>query len=334
VLHRPVEPAKYVTVIIDLTPVRDGTGPARLLDMVEGRSKKAFKDWLADREATWRQGVDVVAMDGFTGFKTATTEELPDAVTVMDPFHVVRLAADALDECRRRVQLDTRGRTGDPLYRARRTLHTGADLLTDKQRTRIEKLFAVGKHVAVETTWGVYQAMIASYREPDRARARQQMNDVIQVLADAVPAGLTKLAQLGATLNRRADDVLAYFDRPHTSNGPTEAINGRLDTSAAPPSASATSPTTSPDHYSGPEGSGRDYTLDCEEPVSALERSPAPTGRGGQMTSPARSSGPSLFSRGRGTLPQLPCRLSWGWRMNRPRSMLLTATMPFCLKYG
>ena len=34
---------KYVTVIIDLTPVRDGTGPARLLDMVEGRSKKAFK---------------------------------------------------------------------------------------------------------------------------------------------------------------------------------------------------------------------------------------------------------------------------------------------------
>ena len=28
---------KYVTVIIDLTPVRDGTGPSRLLDVVEGR---------------------------------------------------------------------------------------------------------------------------------------------------------------------------------------------------------------------------------------------------------------------------------------------------------
>ena len=34
---------KYVTVIIDLTPIRDGTGPARLLDMVEGRSKSAFR---------------------------------------------------------------------------------------------------------------------------------------------------------------------------------------------------------------------------------------------------------------------------------------------------
>jgi transposase len=36
-------------------------------------------------------------MDGFTGFKTAAAEELPDAVAVMDRFHVVRLAGDALD---------------------------------------------------------------------------------------------------------------------------------------------------------------------------------------------------------------------------------------------
>jgi transposase len=103
--------------------------------MVEGRSKQAFKQWLADRNKTWREAVEVVAMDGFTGFKTATTEELPDAVPVMDPFHVVRLAGDALDECRRRVQQDLhghRGRTGDPLYASRRTLHTGTGLLTDK----------------------------------------------------------------------------------------------------------------------------------------------------------------------------------------------------------
>jgi hypothetical protein len=82
-------------------------------------------------------------MDGFTGFKTATTEELPDAVAVMDPFHVVRLAGDALDECRRRIQHDIRGhrgRKGDPLFASRRTLHTGADLLTDKQRTRLDEL--------------------------------------------------------------------------------------------------------------------------------------------------------------------------------------------------
>lgn len=223
---------KYVTVIIDLTPVRDGTGAARLLDMVEGRSKKVFKDWLAGRDPAWRAGIEVVAMDGFTGYKTATTEELPDAVTVLDPFHVVRLAQDALDQCRRRVQQDLhghRGRVGDPLYRARRTLHTGTDLLTTKQRKRITELFANGAHIEVETTWGIYQAMIAAYREPDRAKGRALMTSLIQSLRDGVPKSLTEARRLGRTLAKRADDVLAYFDRPHTSNGPTEALNGRLE---------------------------------------------------------------------------------------------------------
>ena len=223
---------KYVTVIIDLTPIRDGTGPSRLLDMVPGRSKQAFKQWLKDRGASWRQGVEVVAMDGFTGFKTATSEELPDAVAVMDPFHVVRLAGDAMDRCRRRVQQQLhghRGRAADPLYRSRRTLHTGADLLTDKQRTRVEALFALEEHAEVEATWGVYQQMITAYRAPDRTAGRALMTQLITSVSSGVPAALEEVRTLGRTLKKRATDVLAYFDRPGTSNGPTEAINGRLE---------------------------------------------------------------------------------------------------------
>jgi transposase len=52
---------KYVTVIIDLTGIRDGTCPARLLDMVSGRSKQAFQQWLTDRAPAWRERVEVVA---------------------------------------------------------------------------------------------------------------------------------------------------------------------------------------------------------------------------------------------------------------------------------
>ena len=223
---------KYVTVVIDLTGPRSGSGPARLLDMVEGRSKQVFKTWLSERDQAWRNAVEVVAMDGFTGFKTATTEELPDAVPVMDPFHVVRLAGDALDKCRRRIQQHLhghRGRTGDPLYSARRTLHTGTSLLTDKQKARLDALFADDAHAAVEITWAAYQRMITAYREPDRARGRDLMNKLITSLSSGVPAALAELRTLGRTLTQRATDVLAYFDRPGTSNGPTEAINGRLE---------------------------------------------------------------------------------------------------------
>ncbi|MCW2687765.1 MAG: family transposase [Mycobacterium sp.] len=37
----------FVTVIIDLTPVHDRSGPARLLDVVEGRSASALARWLS-----------------------------------------------------------------------------------------------------------------------------------------------------------------------------------------------------------------------------------------------------------------------------------------------
>lgn len=223
---------KYVTVIIDLTPIRDDTGPARLLDMVEGRSKQAFKTWLAARPEAWRAGVEVVAMDGFTGFKTATTEELPDATTVMDPFHVVRLAGDALDQCRRRIQQELhghRGRAQDPLYRARRTLHTGADLLTPRQQARLDALFTGDDHVQLEATYGVYQQLVAAYRDPDRANGRARMEALIASISSAVPGALREVITLGRTLKKRATDVLAYFGRPGTSNGPTEALNGRLE---------------------------------------------------------------------------------------------------------
>jgi transposase len=223
---------KYVTVIIDLTPVRDGVGPARLVDMVEGRSKKAFKTWLEAQTQAFRDKVQVVAMDGFTGFKTAAAEAVPDAVEVMDPFHVVKLAGDALDETRRRVQQDTqghRGLKGDPLYGVRRTLKTGADLLTDKQRDRIAAVFTEEGHTAVEVTWSVYQQVIRAYRHPKPRKGRKLLKHIIGSLAEGVPEALPEVARLGRTLKRRATDILAYFDHPRTSNGPTEAINGRIE---------------------------------------------------------------------------------------------------------
>ena len=223
---------KYVTVIIDLTPVRDRVGPARLLDMIPGRSKATFQQWLEERPPCWRDRIESIAMDGFAGFKTAAAEELPTAVAVMDPFHVVRLAGDALDQCRRRIQQALhghRGRAGDPLYACRRILHTGLEYLTDRQWVRLEALFVDDAHAEVEVTWAAYQRIVTAYRHPDRMTARSTFADLIESLRAGVPAALVELRRLGRTLNHRKADVLAYFDRPGTSNGPTEALNGRLE---------------------------------------------------------------------------------------------------------
>ena len=60
--------------------------------MLPGRSKQEFKQRLKARPKDWREGIDVVAMDGLSGFKTAYVEDLLVSVEVMDPFHVVTLA--------------------------------------------------------------------------------------------------------------------------------------------------------------------------------------------------------------------------------------------------
>ena len=55
------------------------------------------------------------------------------------------------------------------------------------------------------------------------------MTRLIDSLQSGVPAGLNELRSLGKTLYRRRDDILAFFDHPGTSNGPSEAINGLLE---------------------------------------------------------------------------------------------------------
>lgn len=109
-------------------------------------------------------------MDGFTGYKNAATSTVPDAVTVTDPIHVVALAGAKLDLCRQRLQqqlFGRRGRTGDPLYRARRVLRSRSELLTARQKTRLDAVFAADEHTPAQVTHWVYQQIITAYARPD-----------------------------------------------------------------------------------------------------------------------------------------------------------------------
>jgi transposase len=74
------ETARWVRVdpwdtgFVDLTPVYDRTGPARLLDVVAGQSAAALASWLSAQTADFAQTVQVIAMDGFAGYKTAAAQ--------------------------------------------------------------------------------------------------------------------------------------------------------------------------------------------------------------------------------------------------------------------
>ena len=223
--------SSFVTVIVDLTPQVDGTGPARLLDMVPGRSADAFGDWLAARPQRFRDTVKTVTMDGYSGYAKAASQQIGKARQVMDPFHVVHLAANKLDLCRQRIQNETtghRGRSGDPLYGIRRAMMTRIRLVTPAKAEKLDEVLTDDKHVAVQVTWQVYQQIIAAFDEPVARDGKRRLFKVLKRIRSGLPAGLGELATLGRTLWRKRSQILAYFDTGAT-NGPVEAINGRLE---------------------------------------------------------------------------------------------------------
>jgi transposase len=60
--------SKYLTGMVDLTPDPEGRPRARLLDLVAGRSGKAYRDWLDPRTGICRDGVKEATLER-TGFE-------------------------------------------------------------------------------------------------------------------------------------------------------------------------------------------------------------------------------------------------------------------------
>ena len=173
-------------------------------------------------------------MDGFSGFKTATAEELPDAVAVMDPFHVVRLAGDALDRAAAGCSRTCTATAAAPATRStgRGGPCTPAPTCSPTSRQhRLEALFAVEEHVEVEATWGIYQRMIGAYRDPDRKpRSRADAGRHRRRSARGVPAALTELRHPRPHAEASGPPTCwPTSTGPAPATDPTEAINGRLE---------------------------------------------------------------------------------------------------------
>lgn len=85
--------------------------------------------------------IALVSCDQGRWVRHALAEHCPDAVVCMDPFHVVRLASDALDEVRREVWNAARKRKDGAgarwLKGARWALWKAPERLTDRQRAKL-----------------------------------------------------------------------------------------------------------------------------------------------------------------------------------------------------
>ncbi|MCZ4564099.1 transposase [Rhodococcus sp. IEGM 1401] len=98
--------------------------------------------WLQARSAQFRDGIEYVAIDPAAVYAAAvrTPDLLPNAVLVVDHFHLVAKANDAATRVRQRVTWDQRSRRGraiDPEWANPRRLLRGRERMSDRGFARM-----------------------------------------------------------------------------------------------------------------------------------------------------------------------------------------------------
>jgi len=216
----------------------DLNGGSGLLGQVEGRTSASVSEWIEQQSATWRAGVSVVAIDMCTVFKAAVTASLPHAVLVVDLFHLVQLANNAVTEVRRRVTLAERGRRGrkgnrewelrNRLTRAASTMHA------DHLDPMVDDLRALPKRIGepILTAWNVKEDLRDLLDLHSTNPSRQQINQRLTTFYEsAASSGLPEMERLATTISTWWPQILAGIATGIT-NAASEGINRAIKTDA------------------------------------------------------------------------------------------------------
>ena len=214
---------QWCTSIVNL----DADG-AQLLDVVTGRSATGPSGWLEARPETWRDRIryGVSDLSGSGPYRKVYDETLPHVIQVADPFHLIRVANQRLDECRRRVQNQTlghRGRKDDPLHRARRLLTKAHERLDDRGNTKLVRLLRAGDpHGDVKMAWHGKEVVRSIYQIPDPDLADEFVTQLgVDLQDESCPPEVNSLSR---TIARWRHQIAAWH-HARVPNGPTQAIN-------------------------------------------------------------------------------------------------------------
>ena len=181
-----------------------------------------YKNWLAERGKDFRARVRIATLDPTpVTARTPSLGQLQDTTSVRDACHIVKLAGDALDEVRRRVQQETlrhRGRKGDPLYQNRLLLCACRDRLTKRQQERLHAAFTADEaHISVEEAYHCAQQVREVFHQATPAQGRRLATHLIERLPTCP---IPKIARLGRTLRTWKNALDAYFDTDGANNAP------------------------------------------------------------------------------------------------------------------
>ena len=236
---------RYITVVVD-----HDTG--RLVWAGEGAGKGVLRGFLSQLTRGQRRGIEVVTADGTRWIRATVRKRCPNARWVMDPFHVVSWANDALEEVRRSEWREAkraadaarprrkgpgrprRGEEAPPEYLAakaeadavkgtRWALLKDPAALTDGQRARLGALKRrAGSRLL--RAWELKEDLRAVFRAPSADEAAGLLD---AWLRDAAYCRIGPAVEVEKKVRRRRADVLAAIELG-IGNGRVESVNNKI----------------------------------------------------------------------------------------------------------
>jgi len=209
----------------------DLAGDQGLLGQRQGRTGATVVAWLAERSVAFREGIEYVAIDPAAAYASAirTPGLLPNATLVVDHFHLVKLANDALTKVRRRVTWDLRDRRGrkiDPEWANRRRLLRARERLSPNSfATMWNRIQAEDPSAQILSAWIAKEelrTLLSTERiggDPHLTRHRLH-----RFLAWCIDSQIPELLTLAATIDEWWPQIHAFVQTGIT-NARTEGYN-------------------------------------------------------------------------------------------------------------
>jgi transposase len=209
---------RYLTVVVD-----HDTG--RLVWAGPGRDRKTVEKFLDLLGKERCHQIKLVSCDMASWITGPLSERCPDASVCYDPFHLVKLSTDALDEIRREVWNDARrqGQTqlAKELKGARFALWKNAKNLTERQQLKLGRVQQLNQRL--------YRAYLLSQqlREIYRVPPDQAIALLKAWLKWARRCRLTPFVKLARTITEQRAGIEAAI-RNGLSNARVEQVNTQL----------------------------------------------------------------------------------------------------------
>jgi transposase len=208
----------YLTVVVD-------HHSGRLVWAAPGRDRKTVEKFLDLLGAERCARIELVPCDMASWITAPIAERCPNAEICLDPFHVIKLATDALDEIRREVWNEARKAGETALARdlkgARFALWKNPENLTARQQRKLADIQRVNQRL--------YRAYLLKeqLRQIYRVDADQAIGVLDAWLKWAWRCRLRPFVKLARTIRDQRAGIEAAL-RNRLSNARTEQINTQI----------------------------------------------------------------------------------------------------------